>query len=291
MANTPRTPVFFLLLTALFQAQSSRAQLPPTDNQESSLPRDKTPAQTLGLVALNFGIREFKQGDRERAIGYFTEAKRLDPNLLSAQLYLGTAYASSYLLGDTSAVNRMNGEAALAEFRNVLAHDSQNISALDGLGAIRFQMAGSPFDRETFLESKAYFQKHLQVKSTDVEPYYWIGVIDWTLASHANRELRTRLNQQQVGPLPPEIREQYSGENGTIIDDGIEALKQALSLRPDYDDAMAYLNLLYRRKADVVESPTERDELIKQADDLIDKVKEIKANRVKARLSPNAKPE
>jgi hypothetical protein len=97
--------------------------------------------------------------------------------------------------------------------------------------------------------------------------------------------------QQQVGPLPPDIREQYSGENGAIIDDGIKALKQALSLRPDYDDAMAYLNLLYRREADVVESPTERDELIKQADDLIDKVKEIKSNRAKPTLSPNAKPE
>jgi hypothetical protein len=62
-----------------------------------------------------------------------------------------------------------------------------------------------------------------------------------------------------------------------------------MSLRPDYDDAMAYLNLLYRRKADVVESQTERDEFIKQADDLVDRVKEIKSNRAKAKLSPSAK--
>ena len=59
----------------------------------------------------------------------------------------------------------------------------------------------------------------------------------------------------------------------------IAALQKAIQLRPDYDDAMAYLNLLYRRKADMVESADERASLLKQADDLVDKVKEIKQKR------------
>ena len=63
------------------------------------------------------------------------------------------------------------------------------------------------------------------------------------------------------------------------MDEGIEKLKKAIELRPDYDDAMAYLNLLYRRKADMVESADERASLLKQADDLVDKVKEIKQKR------------
>ena len=63
------------------------------------------------------------------------------------------------------------------------------------------------------------------------------------------------------------------------MDEGIAALQKAIQLRPDYDDAMAYLNLLYRRKADMVESAEERAGLQKQADDLIDKVKEIKQKR------------
>jgi uncharacterized coiled-coil DUF342 family protein len=37
--------------------------------------------------------------------------------------------------------------------------------------------------------------------------------------------------------------------------------------------------LLYRRKADMVESAAERDTLKKQADDLVEKVKEIKQKR------------
>jgi hypothetical protein len=66
---------------------------------------------------------------------------------------------------------------------------------------------------------------------------------------------------------------------GTLVDDGITNLKKAIELNPEYDDAMTYLNLLYRRKADMVESTAERDSYTKMADDLLDKVKEIKQKR------------
>jgi hypothetical protein len=58
-------------------------------------------------------------------------------------------------------------------------------------------------------------------------------------------------------------------------------LNQAIKLKRDYDDAMAYLNLLYRRKADITADVDEREKLIHAADELIDKVKEIKEARAK----------
>jgi hypothetical protein len=39
---------------------------------------------------------------------------------------------------------------------------------------------------------------------------------------------------------------------------------------------------MYRRKADVVASPTEREDLIRMADELLDRVKEIKWKRAEA---------
>jgi hypothetical protein len=36
-------------------------------------------------------------------------------------------------------------------------------------------------------------------------------------------------------------------------------MMQAMTLRPDYDDAMAYLNLLCRRNADSVTTQVERE--------------------------------
>jgi len=75
------------------------------------------------------------------------------------------------------------------------------------------------------------------------------------------------------------LRGEYTTKYGSLVDEGISNLQKSIQLKPDYDDAMAYLNLLYRRKADMVESAEERAALLKQADDLVDKVKEIKQKR------------
>ena len=235
---------------------------------------------------LNKGVTSFKNGQSDSAIEYFKEAKEADPELLNARLYLATAYASLYIPGAPSQENLARGNQAVAEFKEVLDKDPNNLSAIDGIGSILFQMGGQPFDPKKFEESKTYHQKHIQLKPEDPEPYYWIGVIDWTLAFRGNGEMRMDYNKNNIkkqvkdtDPLPAAIRSQYAAKYGPLIDEGIVDLQKAISLRPDYDDAMAYLNLLYRRKADLVESKEEREALLKQADDLVDKVKEIKQKR------------
>jgi len=235
---------------------------------------------------LNKGVTAFKNGQSDAAIEYFKQAKETDPELLNARLYLATAYASLYIPGAPSQENLARGNQAVAEFKEVLDKDPNSLSAIDGIGSILFQMGGQPFDPKKFEESKTYHQKHIQLKPDDPEPYYWIGVIDWTLAFRGNGEMRMEYNKSNIkkqvkdtDPLPAAIRSQYAAKYGPLIDEGVTELQKAISLRPDYDDAMAYLNLLYRRKADMVESKEEREALLKQAEDLVDKVKEIKQKR------------
>ncbi len=241
--------------------------------------------------ALNKGVQDFKNARYEEAIENFRHAKQLDPRLLNARLYLATAYASQYIPGAPSDENRQKGEAAVAEFHDVLTLQPDNLSAIDGIGSILFQMSGQPYDPGKLVESKSYFLRHIEILPNDPEPYYWVGVIDWTLSFRANGELRANYNKRNlarqirdVDPLPVALREQYAHEFGVMITEGIESLKAAIQLRPDYDDAMAYLNLLYRREVDTVASESEREHLLKLADDLIDKVKDIKQKRVE---SPN----
>jgi tetratricopeptide (TPR) repeat protein len=235
---------------------------------------------------LNKGVNAFKNGQSDAAIEDFKEAKAADPELLNARLYLATAYASLYIPGAPSKENLTRGQQAVQEFKEVLDKDPANISAIDGTGSILFQMAGQPFDPKKFEESKTFHQRHIQLKPDDPEPYYWIGVIDWTLAFRANGEMRMDYNKNNIkkqvrddAPLPPGVRTEYVNKYGALVDEGIGDLQKAISLRPDYDDAMAYLNLLYRRKADMVGTVDERNALLKQADDLVDKVKEIKQKR------------
>ena len=243
---------------------------------------DKLKARDL----LNKGVQSFKNGQYDAAVEDFKQAKDLDPTLLNARLYLATAYASQYIPGDPSEQNRNIGKQAVAEFKDILGTNPDNLSAIDGIGSILFQMAGTPYDPKLFEESKTYHQKHIQLKPEDPEPYYWIGVIDWTLAFRANGEMRRDYNEKNIkkqvkdtDPLPPALRTDYLAKYGSLVDEGIADLQKAITLRPDYDDAMAYLNLLYRRKADTVESASERANYQKQADDLVDKVKEVKQKR------------
>jgi len=243
---------------------------------------DKLKARDL----LNKGVQSFKNGQYDAAVEDFKQAKDLDPTLLNARLYLATAYASQYIPGAPSEQNRNIGKQAVQEFKDILGTNPDNLSAIDGIGSILFQMAGTPYEPKLFEESKTYHQKHIQLKPEDPEPYYWIGVIDWTLAFRANGEMRRDYNEKNVrkqvkdtDPLPPTLRTEYLAKYGPLVDEGIADLQKAITLRPDYDDAMAYLNLLYRRKADTVESATERASYQKQADDLVDKVKEVKQKR------------
>jgi len=235
---------------------------------------------------LNKGVANFKNGQYDAAVEDFKQAKDLDPSLLNARLYLATAYASQYIPGAPSDENVKRGKAAIDEFKGVLEKDPNNLSAIDGIGSILFQMSGQPYNPEKFQESKSYHQKHIELKPTDPEPYYWIGVIDWTQAFRGNAELRTEYNKEHINkqvkesdPLPAAVRTQFIDKYGKLVDEGIASLQKAIQLRPDYDDAMAYLNLLYRRKADMAESAEERASYQKQADDLVEKVKEIKQKR------------
>lgn len=168
----------------------------------------------------------------------------------------------------------------------MLTLDPGNLNAIDGIGSILFQMAGTPYKPEMFLESKSFHQRHIQIKPEDPEPYYWIGVIDWTVAYRANAEMRSKYNLEfprkqirDTAPLPESVRIEYAREYGLAIGEGIACMKKAIELRPDYDDAMAYLNLLYRRKADYAVNEAERAQLLKMADDLVDQVMEIKQKR------------
>ncbi len=243
---------------------------------------------------LNKGVAAYKNAQYDTAIEDFKEAKDLDPQLMNARLYLATAYASQYIPGAPSDQNVRLGTQAVNEFKDVLSIDDKNISAIDGIGSILFQMAGTPYDPKKFEESKSYHQKHIELKPNDPEPYYWIGVIDWTLAFRANGELRAAYNRDHVqkqvrdtDPLPAALRSDYASKFGPLVEEGITMLQKSIQVKPDYDDAMAYLNLLYRRKADMVESADERATLLKQADDLVDKVKEIKQKRAEQPQQPS----
>jgi tetratricopeptide (TPR) repeat protein len=240
---------------------------------------------------LNRGIQSFKAGQTDAAIENFKQATELDPNLMMAKLYLGTAYQSSYIPGAPSDENQRMGKQALEEYQQVLSVQPDNLDAIDRVGALLNAMASVPFSPEKMNESKTYWQKHIALKADDPEPYYWIGVIDWNLAYKSNMTARATYNhipgnyKKQVKddqPLPNDLRDKFAAEQAKTVDEGLTALKKAVDLKPDYDDAIAYLSLMDRQKADMTADPAQRDELLKTADNLMDQVKQIKQKKAAA---------
>jgi tetratricopeptide (TPR) repeat protein len=240
---------------------------------------------------LNRGIQSFKDGKTDAAIEDFKRAVDLDPNLLMAKLYLGTAYQSSYIPGATSDENQRNGKQALEEYQQVLSADPSNLDAIDRIGALLNSMASTPFSVDKLNESKTYWQKHISIKPDDPEPYYWIGLIDWNLSYKSNMTARADYNRipanykKQVKddqPMPPDVRAKFAADEQKTVDEGYAALKKAVDLKPDYDDAIAYLSLMDRQKADMTANPSERDDLLKNADTLMDQVKQIKQKKATA---------
>jgi tetratricopeptide (TPR) repeat protein len=242
-------------------------------------------------AALDEGVQAYKDGHLPAATADFERAKQLDPSFKTARLYLATSYASQFIPGVPTAENLAFGQRALEEFKGVLTIDATNLTAIDGIGSILYNSGGNPFGVDKLNESKTYHERHIALRPSDPEPYYWIGVIDWSICYKANRGLRDEWSQSNpneklapAAPLPEGARQDFAQKCAATVDESMARLKKAIELRPDYDDAMAYLNLVYRLKADMETSDDARDEDLRMAAELVDKVKAIKEKRA---IAPN----
>jgi tetratricopeptide (TPR) repeat protein len=229
---------------------------------------------------LNKGVQSYKSAKYEEAIDHFQKAISLDSTLLNARLYLATAYTQQYIPGaDTPDNNRM-AQQAIDEYKSVLERDHKNITSVKGIGYLYMQLA-------KFDQAKEYYRQAAELDPNDPEPHYTIGVIDWTQTYKPAMEERAKLGLKGDELLKDKkVCAQIKDKNSALVQDAMEELNKAIQLRPDYDDAMAYLNLMYRRKADDLEcdDPAANAADLKSADEWQDKTMATK--RAKAAKQP-----
>ena len=117
------------------------------------------------------------------------------------------------------------------------------------------QIAGIYFSIKKFPEAKEWQKKVLAVDPKDPEAAYTIGVIDWTLAHENTLKALVPVGVNDDGEgnvkAPKKVLQEIKEQNTPLVTEGLQYLNQALANRANYDDAMSYLNLTYRRKADV----------------------------------------
>src|SRR5262249_60430032 len=61
-----------------------------------------------------------------------------------------------------------------------------------------------------------------------------------------------------------------------IVDDGLQSLNKAVELKPDYFEAVSYINLLYREKAKMETDPAKKQEYIDTANQYLQRALAIR---------------
>ena len=219
---------------------------------------------------LNKGVQAYRNAQFQPAIMHFKEAVRLDPNLLNAQLYLATAYAAQYVPSGESADNKQLAQDAITEFGKVLQRDPTNTTALSFVAQIHYGL-------KEFDKAKEDNMLRIKIEPNNPEPYYWIGMLDWLICFPRSQSLRNdhnimTPNKDGVLPVIPEkFRKDLAEQNGPLVDEGLKYLQKAIDLKPNYNEAMAYLNLMYRQKAEIDEDNDTREADLKTADNWVNK--------------------
>jgi tetratricopeptide (TPR) repeat protein len=234
---------------------------------------------------LNQGVQAYKNAKYPDAAEHFKKAVSLDPANINGRLYLATSYMTQYIPGAESPENLALATEAKKQFMTVLETKGNETdkTALASLASLSYQQAQGMPDLDGKLkkldESKEWYLKLIAADPQNKEGFYSLGVIDWLKWYPAYQTARAKLGMkpEEPGPLKDkkakaELTEKYSG----IIEDGLKNLQHALEIDPTYDDAMAYINLLIRERADLADSEDQYKKDIATADNWVQKALDTK---------------
>ena len=224
---------------------------------------------------LNKGVLAFRGGLYPTAVDHFKQAVSLDPTFPVAREYLAMAYFMQYVPGAESPENNRLAQAAYDEFTKVLSADPNNTVAIASLAQLFF-------NQKKLDEAQQWYQKLASIDPKNKTAFYTLGVIAWTKTFQPRMERRAELGMRPDDPGPikdRKAREELRAQNLPIIEQGLQDLQKALAIDREYDDAMAYVNLLYRERADLAENAEAYKRDTQEADGWVDKTLATKKAR------------
>ncbi len=240
--------------------------------------------------ALNKGVQAYKATKYEEAAKKFQEAIEYDSTFEVARLYLATSFMSQWIPGADSPENKALAQKAEDQFKVVLEKDPKNKLAIESIASMRYNQANAFTSLEDKLrvmdDAKTWYGKLIEVDPNNAKAYYSLGVIAWSKWYPQYKQAREKAGMKQEDPGPikdKKIREELKANYSDLVAEGIKNLDMAVDKDKEYDDAMAYLNLLIRERADLAENPDDYKKDIATADNWVQKAleaKKIKAERL-----------
>jgi predicted Zn-dependent protease len=238
--------------------------------------------QIKARMAIKQANEAYQKEDYKTALEGYTQARQIDASFPDLDRMIGYSEIGLYVPDDKSQQNEKHADAAITALSQYLQKRPDDRIARDALinmylnanrtsQAIDFfrnYLQGHPGDLDAvksiatlyakqgnFNESLNWYEKITLLDSKNPESFYVYGVVCY----------------EKVAKNPPAD----PAEKIAIIQKGENVLQKAIQMKPDYFEAMAYLNLLYRQQALVETDPAKQQALIAEADKIRNQAVEI----------------
>jgi tetratricopeptide (TPR) repeat protein len=193
------------------------------------------------------GIQAFEGGRYEDAAEFFRRAIELNPNEQN-RMYLGTTYSSQVVPNLGTPENQKIANSAIEQFDIILTSHPDHLVAILHEASIYRNTQRPEIGRKLYK-----FAQTLDPRNSEIP--YTIGAIDWLEAYQNTTALLATegLTDKSDGNIAksPALCEKFIAKNSALVDDALVNLTKAVALNPDYEEALTYLSLIYRRKADL----------------------------------------
>jgi tetratricopeptide (TPR) repeat protein len=238
---------------------------------------------------LKKGNALYQQESYREALKEFQKGLDLDPGVTFAWRSVGLTALALFKPGDESPDNKKYSDTAIDAFQKYLADYPEDDKIRDYLlstyvNTKRYQDALTALDKleqqQTTADGKAKIEGSkirilVQMDRLDdawkmaqayngpdkAEVLYTIGVTDWDKSFHATAD------------MDPNTRAHY-------VDTGLQALEQALKIKPQYFEATVYYSLLFREKAKMETDANKRAEDLATAETWKNKAVELRKAQV-----------
>lgn len=217
----------------------------------------------------------YQKEDWSSALSHYQRARQIDPSFADLDRMVGYSEIGLYVPDDKTPKNEAHATTAIEELNKYLRKRPDDRIARDALinmylnanrtsqaiDYFRNYLQSHPADLEAvksiailvakqgdFDESLNWYQKITLLDAKNPESFYIFGVVCY----------------EKVAKNPPADVAQKMG----IINRGKDSLQHAIDMKPDYAEAMAYLNLLWRQQAlvDALTDPVKAQADVAQAD-------------------------
>jgi tetratricopeptide (TPR) repeat protein len=242
--------------------------------------------------AIKKGNEFLKAAQYQSALAEYEEALRLDPKETKLHKHIGIAYMGMYQPGSKHPKDLEYAQKAidnLKQYAEAYPQDTKSLEYLVSMylsterfdDAIAFyqnellkrnpkdakamqSLAMLYFKKGDFDNGVGWLKKRLEIEGNNPEVYYLIGVQAWD-------------RSYNFPDLDPALR-------AKIVDEGLQSLNKAVELKPDYFEAVSYINLLYREKAKMETDPAKKQEYTDTANKYLQQALEMrKAAQEKAK--------